>query len=107
MYSTETDLLFPPRAIPGLLDVRGAAWRDLVADVLAVGPDSLKQTAFILMMARISNCITCSADSYRAMNGCITCARQALKRFRGSDDDLIGLFQSAKTEAEKYSKKGV
>jgi hypothetical protein len=106
MNSTDTDLLFPPRAIPALLDARQTAWRELVAGVLAADPDSLEQTAFILMMARINNCATCNADSYRAMNGCIACARQAIKRFRGTDNELVNLLESAKTEVKQYLQKG-
>ena len=60
------------------------------------------------MMARMSTCATCNADSYRAMNGCSTCARQALKRFRGSDEELVEMFQAAKNEVDRYiQKKGL
>jgi hypothetical protein len=105
MYNPDTDLLFPPRAIPTLCDERGAVWRDLVTAVEKSGPDSLDQTAFILMMARMSACGTCNADSYRAMNGCSTCAKQSLKRFHGSDDELVEIFQTAKVEVERYKQK--
>jgi predicted peroxiredoxin len=102
MYNPDTDLLFPPRTIPALRDLRGAAWRDLVTGVIEAGPDSPEQMTFILMMARITNCLTCNADSYRAMNGCTICAKQSLKRFHGADEELSGLFQEAKAEVEQY-----
>jgi hypothetical protein len=102
MYNPDTDLLFPARAILPLSDERGEAWRDLVTAVERSGQDSLDQTAFILMMARMNVCSTCNSDSYRAMNGCILCAKQTLKRFHGSDADLMELLQTAKNEVEQY-----
>jgi alkylhydroperoxidase family enzyme len=105
LYNADTDLLFPPRAIPALREMRGAAWRDLVTGVVEAGSDSPEQMAFILTMARMSNCDTCNADSYRAMHGCTTCAKQSLKRFRGTDEELSGQFQAAKAEVEQYLQK--
>jgi len=102
MYYPDTDLLFPPRAIPTLQDARGPLWRDLVTGTVETGPDSPEQMGFILMMARLSNCATCNSDSYRAMNGCVTCSKQALKRFCGTDGELVGLFQAAKLEVERH-----
>ena len=105
MYNPDTDLLFPPRAIPALSEERNAAWRELVLAVEKSGQDSPDQTAFILMMARMNTCATCNADSYRAMNGCATCARQSLRRFHGSDEELVEMFQTAKGEVERYIQK--
>ncbi len=105
MYNPDTDLLFPPRVIPSLSGERGAAWRDLVAAVEKSGPDSLEQMAFILMMARLNSCTTCNADSYRAIHGCTTCAKQALKRFRGPDEELTGLFETARAEVVVFLQK--
>lgn len=105
MYNPDTDLIFPPRVIPILAEERTPAWRDLVQAVEQSGPESLEQTAFILMMARMSACATCNSDSFRALNGCMVCARQSLKRYRGSDEDLVELFQSAKDEVERYIEK--
>ena len=105
MYNPETDLLFPPRALPALHDLRGAAWRELVTSVLASGPDSLELTAFILMMARLNNCSTCNADSFRAMTGCATCAKQSLKRFHEPDEALVAIYQAARVEVDQYLQK--
>jgi len=105
VYNADTDLLFPPRAIPALQEGRGVAWQDLVAEVTQAGPNSPEQMAFILVMARLNNCITCNADSYRAMNGCTVCGKQTLKRFHGDDEELICLYQSAKIEVDQYLKK--
>ena len=105
MYNPEPDLLFPPRAIPALNDLRSSPWRELVTTVLETGPDSLEQMAFILMMARLNNCATCNADSYRAMTGCTTCAKQSIKRFHETDEALAAIFRATRLEVEQYLQK--
>ena len=105
MYNPDTDLLFPPRILPALRDLRGTIWQELVTNVIAAGPESLEQIAFVLMMARMTNCATCNSDSYRAMNGCTMCAKQLLKRFRESDQALSEIFQATRGEVENYLQK--
>ena len=105
MNQIETDLLFPARVIPSLLNERGESWRLLVESILASGPETLEIMAFTLLMVRIGNCTLCNSDSYRAMHGCVQCAKQALHRYRGSDDDLIIQFDIAKTEVRDYLEK--
>ena len=108
MNNPDTDLIFPPRAIHALAEERNASWRVFVESVEQSDPDSLEQTAFILVMARMSGCASCNSDSFRALNGCSTCARQSLKRFRGSDEELLDMFQTARDEVERYvEKKGL
>jgi hypothetical protein len=107
MYNPETDLLFPPRVLPVLRDLRGIAWQGLVTHVIAAGPDSLEQMAFVLMMARLNSCATCNADSFRAMTGCSICAKQSLKRFHQTDEALVALYQAANTEVELFLQKRI
>ena len=102
MYNPDTDLIFPPRVIPALSNERSSAWKDLVAHAQKSGSDSPEKVAFILMMARLNNCATCNADSYRAIQGCSTCSRQALKRFHGTDEELVRLFDAARCEIIQY-----
>jgi hypothetical protein len=102
MYNPETDLLFPPRTLLALRDLRGTPWWNLVTSVLEAGQDSLEQMAFVLMMARMNNCATCNADSFRAMTGCATCSTQTLRRFHESDGALTSLYQAARGEVELY-----
>ena len=105
MINPATELLFPPRIIPALRDLRGASWRDLVTRALEAGPDSLEQMAFVLMMARMNNCATCNADSFRAMTGCTACTRQSLKRFHETDEALTKNYMAARIEIEQYLQK--
>ncbi len=102
MYNPDTDLIFPPRAIPALAHERGAKWQELVSHAQGSGAESTEQVAFILMLARLNNCATCNADSYRAIHGCTACTRQSLKRFHGTDEDLSLMFDEAKAEVLSY-----
>ena len=104
MYNPDTDLLFHPRVLPALRDLRGAAWQDLVTSVIDSEPDSSARMGFVLMMARMNNCGTCNADSYRAMNGCTVCSKQSLKRFHESDEVLTNIYNLARGEVEQYLK---
>jgi hypothetical protein len=105
MHNSDTGLIFPPGNISSLSTERGLSWQDLVAAVEKSGPDSPEQMAFLLMMARLNSCASCNADSFRAIHGCAVCGRQSLKRFHGSDKDLSGLYQAAKTEVILYLQK--
>jgi alkylhydroperoxidase family enzyme len=107
MHNPDTDLIFPARAISSLCNEREVTWRELVASVQKAGLDSPEQMAFILMMARLNNCSTCNADSYRAIHGCIVCARQSLKRFHGSDKELTRLFKTAQSEVGVFLQKKI
>jgi hypothetical protein len=102
MNNRGIDLLFPANEIPSLVDLRGENWRSLVNNISSSDPESLEILAFTLLMARLVNCTFCNSDSYRALHGCAQCTRQALHRFRGSDDDLISQFDNAKSEVQKY-----
>jgi hypothetical protein len=102
----DADILFPTRAIPFLRDLRGPTWRELVDHVCNRGPSSVEQQAFLLMMIRMDGCLTCSADSYRAMQGCTVCAQQAISRFKGTDQELIDAYLRAKTDVLRWLEHG-
>lgn len=100
MYNSDTELIFPSRIIPILKDQRGNDWLNLVADVEKLDETDLDHLAFILMMARLDGCNTCSADSFRAMRGCTDCAVQNVRRYRGSDAELMKMYKKAQTDLE-------
>jgi hypothetical protein len=106
MYNTDTDMLFPPRVIPSLRNLRGEAWRSLIDRVLELEPMDVERLAFVLMMIRLGNCTTCHADSFRALRGCTQCALQTIRRYRGTDQELLNLFADARQEIERYMGKG-
>lgn len=105
MYNADTELLFPSRVIPLLANMKGAAWRDLIDRVENAPSDSPEHLAFVLLMVRLGGCVSCNADSFRAMRGCSQCARQTIRRFRGADQELIGQYEQARQEVSVYLQK--
>lgn len=105
MNKCGTELLFPADIIPSLINMRGKRWQLLIREIESLSPDTLEILALTLTMIRIGNCLYCNSSSYRALHGCQQCTRQALNRFRGSDDDLVDLYNTAKIEVENYLKK--
>ncbi len=98
MYQSDTEFLFPMRVAPKLRDLRGSRWRELVDHVCAAPDASLEHLAFTMMIIRISNCLTCHTHSYRALQGCTVCSIQSIRRFRGEDEELIALYDTAYNE---------
>jgi len=96
------ELLFPHYAIAHLLDVRGPKWRALVERVLRLKEDHPEALAFSWMMMKLDGCRTCEADSFKAMHGCIACAQQTIHRFKGSDNELLKLYDEALHEVKAY-----
>ncbi|MCJ7625166.1 MAG: hypothetical protein MUO76_16840 [Anaerolineaceae bacterium] len=102
MNNPDTELLFPMRVVPTLEKIRGKEWEELVENILGVNTSLLDQLAFVLTIVRLAGCVSCSADSFRAIRGCTHCSAQAVRRFRGTDADLIKQFVVAKGEVEEY-----
>ncbi len=101
MYA-DNELLFPTHVIPALRNARGDRWRALVEETASLPEDHPQRLAFSLMMIRLDGCLTCETDSYRAMRGCKACARQMLRRFKGSDEELIQIFAEALEDVEAF-----
>ncbi len=107
MYNSDTEVLFPSRVISSLRGLRSGEWRDLVDRVSDLPPSHPDHLAFVLLMVRLGGCISCNADSFRAMRGCSQCARQTVHRFRGTDKDLLDQFNEARVDIDKYLQKGL
>lgn len=106
MYQSDAEMLFPTRVIPALKHLRGKAWRELV-EVVAKDPDGAESTvAFSLMMVRLNGCLSCHADSYRAMRGCTACAQQNVQRFKENDEALLKLYKKAHKDVKSYLEHG-
>jgi hypothetical protein len=103
MQENGADLLFPPYVISGLRNLRGSAWQDLVDRVNSIEYLAEERLSFVLMMVHLGGCITCQADSYKAMRGCALCSALTIKRFRGNDQDLLNKFAESKIELYRYS----
>jgi len=106
MYQSDAEMLFPARVIALLRSLRGQEWQQLVDDILAKPHGSVEEQAFSLMMIRLDGCLTCHADSYRAMRGCTLCAQQSIARFKGSDSELIAIYEDAKADILRWHQTG-
>jgi hypothetical protein len=102
MFHEDTEMLFPMRVVPSLADLRGVAWKRLIARVGELEEDHPEALAFGLMMVRISGCVSCQADSFRALRGCTYCARQAIMRYRGGDQELLCKYEKSRKEIQAY-----
>ncbi len=99
----DSEILFPARCIPELRSIRpGDSWREVVDHISSLPENHDEVLAFSLMMIRLSNCLTCDLDSYRASLGCGQCARRTIQGFKGNDRDLLQKMDEAKDELHNY-----
>ena len=90
------DLLFTPRLIPQLRNLRGEEWAELI-DYLSKLPETHPDAlGFSMMMIQLGGCLPCEMDNYRAQRGCALCARQSVLSFKESDHQLIKLYENAR-----------
>ena len=102
------DLLFTPRLISRLRNLRGEEWAKFI-DTLSALPDTHPEAlAFCLMMIHLGGCLSCEMDSYRAQRGCAVCAQQTVISFKGNDKQLIKRFENAqKLMGEQLDQSGL
>jgi len=98
-----TDLLFPPRLIPALRDLRGEVWRAFVDSIIPLPDTHPDKLAFCLMMIRHNSCLSCLSGSYRFMRGCELCALQTVSRFQGTDEELMSGYAQAQADLARYA----
>jgi hypothetical protein len=98
----KAELLFPPRLIPSLRDLRGPEWAGLVDRVVRLPETDPESLAFSLMMIRLDGCVKCHEGSFKYMRGCQLCATQTVMQFKGADLDLLDLYQKARRDIDAY-----
>ncbi len=99
------ELLFTPRLIPRLRNLRGEEWAQLI-DNLAPLPETHPDVlAFALMMIQLGLCLTCEMDSYRAQRGCAVCAQQTIISFKGSEKQLLKRYENARQQFYEHLEK--
>jgi len=101
----DSEILFPPRCIEQLADVRGPKWQDLARRVSDLPHNHEDVLAFGLMMIRLGSCLTCDLDSYRASLGCCTCARRTISGYKEDDSSLLELFDKSLVEVRAFIEK--
>ncbi len=101
MINPDTEILFPIRVIPALRDLRGEKWAQLIDHLESPSVMEQELVGFSLMMVKLGGCNGCNADSFRAMRGCTHCAKLTIRRYKGTDDDLLELFSNAMKDIEE------
>lgn len=104
MHNEDTELLFPLRVVPDLYHLRDTEWDRLLERVQKTTASLVEQKAFTLMLVRMGGCMTCNADSFRAMRGCTQCAQRTVKRIREEGAELLELFEAHCAEMRDYLK---
>lgn len=102
MNTSATEIILSPRCFPFLRDLADDTWAQLVDQVNMLEPYHTQRLAFELLIVHWCGCVNCQADSYRAMQGCVQCAIQAVRRMRNTQTDLLVLFTDAMSEIETY-----
>jgi hypothetical protein len=102
MMYPRSEILFPHRCLAALQDMRGADWRELVNRIAELPDTHEDSLAFALMMVKLTGCLNCDLDSYKASLGCCTCAKRAINAFKGSDKMLLRMFEEARAELAQY-----
>ncbi len=98
----DSEILFPPRCIQQLRDLRGPKWQRLIEHITMLPDNHEEVLAFGLMMIKLGSCLTCDLDSYRASLGCCTCARRTISGFKGDDTTLIDTYSKALDDVRGY-----
>jgi hypothetical protein len=101
MY-TVNELLFPHEVIESLGRLRDAEWRSLIEHIVKQDECHEDTLAFMLMMIRLDGCMSCETDSFRAMRGCKLCAHQTLRRYKGSTQELLAMYEAARNDVQIY-----
>jgi hypothetical protein len=103
----KAELLFPAHLISSLRELRGEEWQALVDRVSALPethPDSL---AFVLMMVELDGCLKCNSNNYKFLRGCFLCATQTVQSFKGSDQELLDMYERSKQQLNLHLQQGV
>lgn len=103
MYATN-EIMFPYEIISALKSLRGDQWQALVERISTYSEYHEETLAFMLMMIRLNGCLLCETDSYRAMRGCLPCAVQTLRRYKGTDEELLALFDQALVDVQNFAR---
>jgi hypothetical protein len=102
VYQSDTEIIYPMRVTPHLRNLRGESWRDLIDQVLASPEASIDHLAFSLLIVRMCNCLNCHTNSYRALRGCTTCAKHAVRRYRETDSSLLQCYDQAYHDVSEF-----
>jgi hypothetical protein len=101
MY-VRTEILFPTDLIPELRDAGGKEWQQLIDKISPLEETHPERLALALLMVRLSGCLECETDSFRAMRGCAACAIQTVHRYRRQERELIKQYKAALKAVQEH-----
>ena len=96
------EILFPCKAIPAVMNLRGEEWQRLVRHVLTLPDTHEDKIAFCLMMVRLCECMKCDLGSYKASMGCSACARRAVNSAKLTDTGLLKRYEKARIQVRAF-----
>jgi len=102
MYNNDADFIFPSWVIKELEHQKSDEWQKLVLNVLTHEQDSEVHLGFVFLMAKLNNCNTCNADSFRALKGCKECSLQTLRRLDYSEKKILNEYDKAKNQIQNF-----
>lgn len=102
----DSEILFPYRAVKGLKHVRGDTWRHLVEHVLSLPENHPDAMAFSFLVLRLADCLHCDQSSYKAFLGCQSCSQRVIAGFKGTDEDLVYLYEEARGDVHRFIETG-
>ncbi|MEZ4708244.1 MAG: hypothetical protein R3A44_13615 [Caldilineaceae bacterium] len=103
----KAELLFPAHLIPVLGELRGPEWQDLVERVAVLPETHPDVLAFVLMMIELDGCMKCNSNNYKFLRGCYLCATQTVQSFKGTDQDLLDMYEKAKKLLDQQMQGGI
>lgn len=98
----KAEVLFPSHLIPQLRDLREEGWQALVERVEVLPESHPDRIAFVLMVIRLAGCVDCFGGSYKFMRGCAACSRQMVMQFKGTDAELLEMYEKARKDLQRY-----
>jgi hypothetical protein len=101
----KAEILFPPKLILSLRDLRGPEWAGLVSRIALLPESHPDALAFCYMIIELNGCLNCYAGSYKFMRGCAACARQTVVQFKGTDAELLKMFKTSQKAMQAHLKK--
>ena len=101
----KAEILFPPKLILSLKELRGPEWAELVTQVARLPETHPDALAFCHMMIELDGCLNCYAGSYKFMRGCAACAKQTIMQYKGTDTELLMMYKASQKTMHAYLKK--
>lgn len=92
--------LFPMGVLPYLGRDRGRRWARLVEHIAKLPETHPEHMAYTLLVRRLAHHVRCTGGGLCVIPTCMTCMREILEHYKGSERDLMELYRHALVEVE-------